>query len=414
MQQEISFHPTFERIFRQFIGLQMLVYVFIILLMGWQPMSLSSGVEPALHFLLLPALYLYLASGWMQQRLGRLHFPLALLMIAIEGPLVQAIVFRFYLTPQAEQLTEIVAFSTAPNTLLLLLPVMLLASQTDFRYVVLFVVGSTVLTVLITLLGAGTAPVLNTFYLTMMVFRVIVLTLHGYFAYLLVNVERQQRRELNAAHEKLTQYAATLEELAITRERSRLARELHDTLAHVQSGVAVQLEAVNTLWQTDPTAAHQLLQKSIMTVRSGMSETRRALQALRASPLESQGLVDAIRKFAEQLTERVAFRLDLQLPATIEGLSDETEQGVYRIVQEALTNIERHAQAKTASLQMTLWPHLLQVMIKDDGKGFSQDKVSKTSFGVHGMREWAELIGAAFDLQSQPGQGTTIYLKVTL
>lgn len=413
MQQDITFNPHFERIFRHFIGLQMMVYVFIIVLLGWRSFRIENDMEPKIHLLLLPVLYLYLSSKWLHHKMGQVHFPIALLLIAIEGPAVQAFVLRLYPPDDPDVLTQIVAFSAAPNTVLLLLPLMLLASQADLHYVFFFTIASTILAVLITLIGAGAAAVFNGFYITMMIFRLIILTLHGYFVYLLVNVERKQRHELKSAHEKLTQYAATLEELSVTRERSRLARELHDTLAHVQSGVAVQLEAVDTLWQTDPAAAHQLLQKSIRTVRSGMSETRRALQALRASPLETQGLVEAIRAFAAQLRERVLFNLELRLPETIDGLPEETEQAIYRIVQEALTNIERHAQAKQACIQIETLPSGLMISVKDDGRGFVREKVNtKASFGLRGMEEWADLIGATLKVQSQIGQGTQIQLKV--
>jgi signal transduction histidine kinase len=192
-----------------------------------------------------------------------------------------------------------------------------------------------------------------------------------------------------------------------------LARELHDTLAHVQSGVAVQLEAVDTLWETNPTHARQILQKSLATVRTGMSETRRALQALRASPLETQTLMTAIQMYATQKAAHSDFELALQLPDELDELNDEVEQAIYRIVQESLTNIENHAQAQNVLITLAKNKGILELCIRDDGRGFVLDKIDpRTSFGIRGMEEWADMIHGTLRVQSTLGQGTEIKLRV--
>ena len=112
---------------------------------------------------------------------------------------------------------------------------------------------------------------------------------------------REQGELLRQANAQLTHYASTLENLTVSRERNRMARELHDTLAHTLTGLSVTLETVKAYWDVDEDKARGLLDKSLETTRTGVEETRRALKSLRASPLEDMGLTLAIQKMAELL-----------------------------------------------------------------------------------------------------------------
>jgi signal transduction histidine kinase len=109
----------------------------------------------------------------------------------------------------------------------------------------------------------------------------------------LMKRQREQRQALAAANQKLAQYVATTEQLAVSQERNRLARDLHDTLAHSLSGVSVQLEAVQALWDVNAGAARKMLDQATANTRSGLTEARRALHALRAKPLEDMGRITA-------------------------------------------------------------------------------------------------------------------------
>src|SRR4029078_5838718 len=110
------------------------------------------------------------------------------------------------------------------------------------------------------------------------------------------------------ANAKLVDYASTNEQLAVTRERNRVARDMHDTLAHTLSAVSVQLEAADSVWDSQPQQAHELLQKSLASARAGLGETRRAVRALRASPLDDLGLGLALRDLAESTADRAGWQ----------------------------------------------------------------------------------------------------------
>jgi signal transduction histidine kinase len=233
----------------------------------------------------------------------------------------------------------------------------------------------------------------------------------GYMVVRLMTTQREQRRALAEANTQLAHYAAALEQLATSRERNRLARELHDTLAHSLSGIAVQLEAVKTLWENSPEDARAMLEQSLATTRSGLTETRRALQALRASPLEDLGLALAVRSLAESVAARNGLALDLEAPERLENLSPDLEQGIYRVVQEALENITQHAHARNVKVQLSQTDGHFTLTISDDGKGFQMESVDMINqFGLQGMRERTEMLGGDLEVESQPGRGTTIRL----
>ncbi|MFN2225858.1 MAG: sensor histidine kinase, partial [Anaerolineae bacterium] len=267
----------------------------------------------------------------------------------------------------------------------------------------------------------------------------------GYIIVQLVSIHREQRAALAvayeqqaAAHRRLQQYAATLEELTISRERNRLARELHDTLAHSLSAATVQMEAVRSLWTVDGARARKLLDEADATIRQGLVEARRALQALRASPLQEVGLIPALRALAESAAERSGARLDLHLPERPAGdLPPLVEQSVYRIAQEALENAVRHAGAESIALRLSHDPRRLILVVEDDGRGILDERDilaergmpgtsgapvhrdtpeggGQVTLGIRGMEERAGAIGGHLDIQSQDGHGTRVRLVVPL
>jgi len=243
-----------------------------------------------------------------------------------------------------------------------------------------------------------------------------------------VTVQREQRRALAEAYEQqafiarqLQHHAATAEELAISRERYRLSRELHDTLAHSLSAVTVQLEAVRSLWDSHPDKAQHMLEQADETARTGLTEARRALQALRASPLDDLGLALAIEEMAEAAAQRAGARLDLHIQKDlVEALSLAVEQGVYRIAQEMLENVVQHAGATSISVWLEDKGDRLELSVEDDGQGIDLEAVEmpegadREHLGVRGMRERATLIGGKLEIASRPGKGTRVTLSIPL
>lgn len=231
---------------------------------------------------------------------------------------------------------------------------------------------------------------------------------------ILVTAQRQQQAQLEAANRQLAQQAIVREQLAASQERNRLARELHDTLAHALSGMAVQLQAVRTLLKVDQTAAATELLSAQQTLKQGLEESRRAIAALRASPLVELGLATALPERANEVGQRAGFAVQGTV-APIPWLSPEMEQTIYRIADEALINIERHAQASQVHLHLTQQDAQLILTIQDDGVGLELSAgENRGRYGLVGMKERAELLGGTVTITSQPGQGTTVKLTLPL
>ncbi|MEM7347403.1 MAG: ATP-binding protein, partial [Chloroflexota bacterium] len=153
-----------------------------------------------------------------------------------------------------------------------------------------------------------------------------------------------------------------------------------------------------------------------LNARTSLQEARRALQQLRATPLEDLGLELAIKTLAEQAAQQASLVLNLQLPTdNLQYIETQTEQGVYRIAQEAITNVVRHAEAKQLSIQLSTNNEVLSLQIEDDGVGFSPKNETKSGhFGYVGMQERAMVIGGTLNLVSEQGKGTKLTLAVPL
>jgi signal transduction histidine kinase len=366
----------------------------------------SIGPVIAIEFVLLVLLLLPAVPRF----LGRWFVPVTLLISLV--PLLVG----YYWWPTENPLQT-------PFVIFFFVQLVLIAWQYPFRYAVAYVA---LLTIYQALLASPVADQPSTVDTSLFILQAAMMLIVGYIIVKLLSVQREQRAALAQAYEeqaiahgRLQQYAATLEELTISRERNRLAQELHDTLAHSLSAVTVQLEAVRSLWAVNPLAAKDMLDRADETARNGLTEARRALQALRASPLQDLGLVPALRELAERAAEQAGTSLELHLPEqTVRCLSPTAEQGVYRIAQEALENIVRHAQAHTVTICLECHPHVLALTVEDDGQGLPADSETATNgddpdhLGIRGMQERASLIGGQLEIASRPEGGTRVHLRI--
>jgi len=233
----------------------------------------------------------------------------------------------------------------------------------------------------------------------------------GYLIVLIMRQQREQRRSLLEANLQLRHYAATLEQLATTQERNRMSRELHDTLAHTLSGLAIQLEAASSLWRSAPDRSYAMLEDALFATRTGLTESRKAIQALRASPLEDLGLLLALHNLAENAASRSGASLNVEFPSSVEKLAPDMEQCIFRVAQEALENIVQHAEAHHITVQLVREDARLILTISDDGRGFHPGQVDgQKSFGLKGLRERVAMFTGELQIHSQVGQGTTIRL----
>ena len=255
-------------------------------------------------------------------------------------------------------------------------------------------------------------PRLLDFYFIILI-RTICFLVVGVFIGQLITYLRAQQASLKSANKQLAHYASTLESLTVSRERNRMSRELHDTVVHTLSGLSVQLEAIKAYWGVDPDTTRNLIDQSLETTRSGLQETRRALKALRASPLDDLGLVISLRKLIEETVERGKILVDVSLPDQIPFLSPDVEQCIYRISQEALENVVQHANAQHLLYKLTFNAEDIELALQDDGIGFnSAMRLSTGHFGLAGMQERAHLVGGELTVTSKPNCGTTVRLVI--
>jgi signal transduction histidine kinase len=198
---------------------------------------------------------------------------------------------------------------------------------------------------------------------------------------------------------------------AVLQERNRIAREIHDTLAQGFTGISLQLELVSKklLPAADPAREH--LDQARMLVRSSLAEARRSIWELRSQSSEMEDLAARLAKMTTQMGGATPGKVTLQVRGTYRPLRAGLEDELLRIAQEAVTNALRHAEASSIRLELAFDAKLLHMTVADDGRGFSPDGITtgvNGHFGLQGMRERARAIGAAFDVKTAPGQGTTV------
>lgn len=345
--------------------------------------------------------------GWIQEKLGRAFYPLLLLAISAAPILINVLVVpRFPPGPLAN--AEGMALRQLP---VLFLALALVAWQYELPHVIFFSIATTVLELgLITAVSIDRGPIILFF---IAIIRTISFIALGVFISLLVTRLREQQAALQQANANLRHYASTLEQLTVSRERNRLARELHDTLAHTLTALSVTLETAKAYFDIDTNKTRALLDKSLEATRSGIDETRRALKSLRSSSLEDMGLGLSIERLAQSAASRFHLDLELDLQHPMPSLSPDVEQTIYRIAQESIENVSHHAQARKLCIRLSHNGQGTALTIEDDGIGFdTKAKVSTGHFGLVGMKERAELAGGKLTIESEKGRGTKVVLKI--
>jgi signal transduction histidine kinase len=345
--------------------------------------------------------------GWAQKKLGSIFYPLLLTTISAAPIFINVLITpRFPSGPLAN--AEGMALRQLP---VLFVALALVAWEYELSHVILFSIATTTLELGLIYLSPITSQ--NIFvFLYIAIIRTISFVAVGVFISLLVTQLREQRESLREANANLTHYASTLEQLTVSRERNRLARELHDTLAHSLTAISVSLETAKAYFDIDPAQARELIDISLESTHVGVDETRRALKALRSNALEDMGLKLAIQRVAESAAARFRLNLTLDLKNPSPSLSPDVEQSIYRVAQEAIENIVNHSHAKNFSVHLESNDHST-LIIQDDGIGFDmKSDPSSGHFGLVGMRERAELAGGKLKIESEKGKGTKIVLTI--
>jgi NarL family two-component system sensor histidine kinase YdfH len=222
-------------------------------------------------------------------------------------------------------------------------------------------------------------------------------------------------RELEIAHRRLSEYSARVEELTVTAERQRMARELHDTLAQGLAGLILQLEAADShLVRGEGDRAQSIVRQAMLRARSTLADARRAIGELRAESSRPPDLGEAVRQEAERFSSATGIPcgVEIDLP---EAIPDDVSENALRAITEALTNTARHAAARHAWVEVAAQGSRLSVCIRDDGSGFDPARArTEDHYGLLGLRERARLAGGLLEIRTAPGQGTSVQLTLTL
>lgn len=203
------------------------------------------------------------------------------------------------------------------------------------------------------------------------------------------------------------------EEASILEERNRMAREIHDTLAQAFTSIIVHLDAASQRLTLDPDAAQSHLKTGRTLARSGLADARRSVEALRPRILEEGDLQSALDRLAAQMFDLTPIQVVCETIGEPYALPREVETNLLRIGQEALTNAFKYANASEIRVELRYERSQCLLQIKDNGQGFESSLLSiAQGFGLLGMTERAERIGADLTIQSHPGKGTEIIVRV--
>ncbi len=224
--------------------------------------------------------------------------------------------------------------------------------------------------------------------------------------------EKQAKEELAIANQRIRNYALRAEEIATLQERNRIAREIHDSLGHSLTALNLHLEMALKLAHIQPDRSREVLTEAKRLGSIALQDVRESVSTLRSDPLQGQDLPAAIHKLVDdlKLSNQIEPACYLDLPAK---LPLDVATAVYRIVQEALTNITKYAEADEAIVSVRSNANAIELKIADNGRGFNPTHNS-TGFGLQGMRERVLSLQGKFEVSSAPGQGCQIMAVIPL
>ena len=232
--------------------------------------------------------------------------------------------------------------------------------------------------------------------------------------------EQQSRLLLTQSHDMQEQLRLLSRQLLLAQEeeRKKISRELHDVIAQTLAGINVRLATLakgstvnNKDLQRDINRTQQLVQESVDIVH-------RFARELRPTVLDDVGLIPALHTFMKSFREDTGIRVSLSAFAAVEKIHGDKRTVLYRIAQEALNNVARHAGASQAEVKIQKLDGAIHMKIKDNGKGIQEERVLRAKknkrLGLLGMRERLQMVGGKFAIESAPGKGTTIIAQIPL
>jgi len=220
-------------------------------------------------------------------------------------------------------------------------------------------------------------------------------------------------RNLTGMAEQLQALLHTRDELVRVEERNRLARDLHDTVKQQTYAARMQLSAVKNLLESDPQAAGEHLESALQLNRETQQELKLIIDELRPAALAGKGLAQALQEYAVRWQEHTGIKVETAISGE-RSLSLDVEQALYRVLQESLSNVARHAEADTVGLSLSMAPEQVTLIVADNGRGFDLDAVSSNSLGLAGMQQRLSEVSGTLKVESTLAVGTTVTAEVKL
>jgi signal transduction histidine kinase len=222
--------------------------------------------------------------------------------------------------------------------------------------------------------------------------------------------------ELEVSHQQLKDYAGQVAELATTRERNRLARDIHDSLGHYLTVINVQLEKALAFRAKKPREADQAVSDAKQLASEALQDVRRSVSALRATE-ELPELIPSLAALVERMRSNYC-SVELHIEGSEDGFSKPGLLTLYRAAQEGLTNIQKHARASHAWIELHFGEQEATLSLRDNGRGFDplgQQHLQpgrEGGYGLQGLQERLELVGGSLKVESAPGAGTSLRVTV--
>jgi signal transduction histidine kinase len=199
-------------------------------------------------------------------------------------------------------------------------------------------------------------------------------------------------------------------------ERKKISRELHDEIAQTLTSINVQLAALKAEATVNVKDLQKKIARTQRLVEKSVDIVHRFARELRPTVLDDLGLIPALHSFVKSVAKQTGIHIHLTVFAAVEKLAGDKRTVLYRVAQEALTNVVRHAQASLVDVSIEKLPNSICMKIRDNGKSFQVERVlhakKNKRLGVLGMRERMEMVGGSFNIESAPGKGTTIRAQI--
>lgn len=209
---------------------------------------------------------------------------------------------------------------------------------------------------------------------------------------------------------KLREYAIMLEDRATLAERNRIAREIHDSVGHILTALNIQLDSTIAFWQSRPNEAWNFLNEAKELATQTLDEIRYSVATLRDDPIEKKDFKAAVNALLDEFSQRTNISPQCDIVLTYPP-TEETNTTLYRILQEALTNIAKHSEAEAVIVKLRSLSDRLYLLIEDNGKGFDPQQ-NTTGFGLQGMRERITAMGGNLQISSSVDRGCSITIDI--